>query len=40
MDSYVIRIDGEILANLVKEGHLRPSEFQLLEVKFKEDEEI
>ena len=40
MDSFVIKIDGEILENLVREGKLRPSEFQLLEVKFKEDEEI
>jgi len=40
MDSYVIRIDGEILADLVRQGLLKPSDFTLLEVKFKEDEEI
>ena len=40
MDLYVIKIDGEKLADLVRQGLLKPSDFTLLEVKFKEDEEI
>ena len=39
MDSYTIKIDGEVLANLVRDGYLRPSEFQLLEITFKDDDE-